>query len=605
MKVNPNDFKHLPQGKQFVEVLEKMFALKEGESPYALHQQLLQLISHTISKDSIPYTLPYLVALAIESRDFSFVNLLGNVKLGFYHRGDVDKLSPTQLRQYLAGLHNIRQKLPLTKIENTDTMDKDFKSLYVWNSIILYSFSNQILPLSKCGRFTTPFKVECLHCRNDIHSLYIDGENPENTKSITPAPKPQPWNGLFCDDLYPLMATACDHLNEEYFAKILPYVFGTYRCTVCEKENRVIDAMARYQPENAPPPFTPTVEFLRRLELLMLNLEVPGEKWEFAKFIVAQYRNIQGLHSPEALFTILQAITNVGKGFAPDMQEMLLAHAMEELQYVPEDFPEWEKIYCYLGMCHELMEKYPQAQEYLEKSVAFSLEHHGEGDSKTLRCQEVMAMYLSRQVAEIPEEPLLEHYQRLLKDPKKNEIMLRIFRFTLVRCYDQQEKYKEALEIQEEILSQAQDSTNYGQCLMMTAALQEKLGEYEKGKENFLVSIEILGKPFNLAPDWKKLPSKKTMPPQNALKSLRFYAACLKGLSACQLGLGEHKEALKTVEKAIDFWQWGNMPKEKALVDIYVLAGNCAKAMGRDKQCNEFMNKSLEVLQEIEKNKAK
>ncbi|MFI3254862.1 MAG: tetratricopeptide repeat protein [Eubacteriales bacterium] len=579
MKINENDFKKLPQGKEFVAILEKMFALKEGESPFPLYEELLKLVSMTVAFDSVPVLFPYLVALAMESRDFTFVNFVGNLKLGFYHRGDLKKLSPANLREYLGGLHNMRTRLPLVGIQNIAEMGKEFTSLYFWNAFTLYSYSHDVVALSKRGQFTSAFKVECAHCGNDIHSLYIDGKNPEKTETIVPAEKPEPWDGLFCDDLYAPMVAVTENLQEEYFSKILPYVFGTYRCSICEKENNVMEAMARYAATEQPC-FVPTLEYLKQLELLTLQLMIPEEKWEFCKFLVGQYRNLEGKHSPNALLVILQITQGMRQGFAPDMHRKLLAHCEKELSFVPENTPILWRIYQLFATTWEFHGDLEKAEDYFQKAFDFADSTIGLDSVEALALYEAKAFYQSRRLTENQEAPLLEHEAKLLKDPEKHATRLHIFHMALVGVYEKQEKYPEAIEVQKKLLERVAGKEAEGDFLGKLGDLLAKAGQEKEAQEALEQSLACHLKSLNIKGEKGKL-SKKEKP--KAIQKVISACRCHYRMAEIAFEGGDYALAVTNTERALELWDWGVNLSDGFLADIYYLLGHSQWKMGKSK----------------------
>ncbi len=582
MKINENDFKKLPQGKEFVAILEKMFALQEGESPFPLYEELLKLISMTVASDSVPVLFPYLIGLTVNSRDFTFVNFVGNMKLGFYHRGDLKKLPPANLREYLGGLHNLRSRLPLAGIQNIDQLGKEFISLYFWNVFTLYSYSHDIVALSRRGQFTSAFKVECAHCGNDIHSLYINGENPEKTESITPAPKPEPWDGLFCDDLYAPMMTVADNLNEEYFSKILPYVFGTYRCSICEKENNVMEAMARYA-STEQPCFIPDLEFLKRLELLTLQLVIPEEKWEFCKFLVGQYRNLQGKHSPNALLLILQVAQGMRQSLVPDMQRKILAHCEEELPYIPEDNALLWRIYQHLATTQEFHGNMEKAEEYFQKAFAIADEAIGLDSAEALSLHEAKAFYLSRRLTENKEAPLLEHENKLLADPEKNATRLHLFRMALVGVYESLENYPKAIETQKALCEKVSGKEAEGDFLGRLGDIMRKSGDAQGAQEVLEQSLNCHLTVLNIKGEKGKLPKKDKTEIKNKLQRVLSACRCHYQMGEIAFEKEEYAIAIAQGERALELWAWGVDVSDGFLADIYFLVGHSQYKLGKPK----------------------
>ncbi len=588
MKINENDFKTLPQGKKLMAVLEKMAQTKPGDSSMPFFQEMMAMISSTTGGETVSVILPYLVQLAVDTKDFSYVNMVLHLKLGFYHRGNIDKMPLMKLRQYLSSIHAMRNSLPIFQVESLKKEPEEFKTLYLWNASLVYSFSAEASVLSTLGRFDGPFKVECPHCRNDIHSLYIDAENLENIKNITPAPVPETWDGLFCDDLYPVMMTAGSFMEEKYFTKILPYVYGNYRCTVCEKESKVIDAVRKYQSQEMPW-FQASEDFLKRLEFLLTQTNLPAEKWMLSQFIVSQYRNVHGVHSPEALVSLLRGMQTYLLESTPEMQDKLMSYCEKEFAFVSEEFGEWYKIYQYMGNNLEKLGQIEKAEGFLSKAVEMAEEKFGKDHKETLSATESWVIFQSKHKSEVPEEPLLAYRLRLLENPEENKLRLQMFRFVLIRCYKEQEKFAQAIELMEDLLSQSKTDDVRGDCLYMLAELQENAKEIDTARENYEKALNLLEK--SLTEDNSKAPV-----PSGLQSPRRKYAClCLFRLAFYQVEEGNHRKALKYLEKSMGLAQKSVVFKRTEQKEMLELSVTCYRQLGKEKQA-KAMEAELEKL---------
>lgn len=309
MKINEKDFKHLVDGKEFVSILKKLNSLPKGGNPHPYFERLMILISSRMAQDIVPILYPYLVAFATESDDFAYINFLVNMKLGFYLRGDMNRLSDEHIREYLGGMYHMRTQMGMIAPKEDLGWPDEFKSMYLWNGMMLYSHSPDLLLLSRQGHFDKAFKVKCPCCGNDVHSLCIDVKNPENMSKITPCDLPEKSGEvLFFDDIMGTFWHIFHDFGEEYFVKVLPYVYGSYECTKCHETSRVADAMKCEQFENDPP-FRPTEELMKRLnDIILEDFSVNVvEKWMIICYSVSLHRQYYGLNSMRALWLPVQA----------------------------------------------------------------------------------------------------------------------------------------------------------------------------------------------------------------------------------------------------------------------------------------------------------
>lgn len=598
MKVNGNDFKHLPNGQQYIEVLEALFQMKQGESPYPQYEKLLQLISQSVMGHSVPVVFPYMVALSVERGDLVFVNFLCNLKLGFYHQGDLSRQNPAVLREYLAGLHNVGQKFPLAGPSNLSELTGDFTSFFLWNSAIFRCFSHEILAFSSKQRFETAFKVECPHCGNDIHSLYINGKEPEKTEGITPAAAPGAWDGLFWDDLYTAMSHCGKNLNEEYYTKILPYVYGTYRCTVCEKESVVMDAMLAKDRSDRPG-FLYEDRFLQQLEVLLFQMQIPAEAWEMCRFLVAQYRNRDGLHSAKAFLLLLRTTQVFLKRFPAEMKELIYQNCAKELAEIDPECQEMGRIYQYYAVLLEQQGQVAEAESYFQKSFPLVTKVYGEESLELLGAEEMYAFFQSRQREQDKELPLLPIYEKMKKIENKNKIRVQMFRFALKDCYRNEKKYPEAVAVMKELVAaETKEHLKHEYQYFLGEALAES-GAEEEAKaqlhQSYVAHLNMMAMPEN----WKTLGKKERKTFRISPKTLQFASQTAFYLGRLQDKSGD--EGIKWTQECIALQE---LMGERGTVmkgDAYHYLAKCYEVQQDGKQEKRYLEKAKTVYEVLAK----
>ncbi len=603
MKINESLFEPLNNGKEMVKVLKEMAVLKPEDSPFPLYEKLLGFIAQTHAEQSVPVIFPYLAEIARTQKNIVYLNFVANTKLGFYHRGNLSRLTPEQIREYLASLYNLRKNVPLITDGLLKDSEEKFKSLYLWNGVMLHSYSKEAYLLSRLGQFESPFKVQCRHCGNSTHSLYIDGANPEKTESITPAEKPEPWEKLFCDDLYPFMMSITEQHEEKFFSKVLPYLYGTYTCSVCEKENQVIDALGCYVREEQSW-FVAPLEMLLQMEVVSARLSTPAERWEFVKFVVAQYRVIEGIHSPRALSFILRTLMQFWDGYSPDMQQNLKDYCLKEFTFVPEDSSLYGDLQQYLGNLMEKDGKPEVAQEYYDKSLAYAKENFGLDAPEALGVQEAIAFFKSRQLKTGKEAPLLEVYDLVKKHAKDKPIRLQLFRLALRQCYEAQENFVEAVKIQEELIADLTSEERLGEFQNILGALYLKAGEKEKAKDTLESSLNICLKAVGMSAVEAKFPKKiKKNNAEQAREATSVLYAALSCYRLAEIALedGEHKTVTDYARRGSAVLDWGIPVPVTVKGDLLMVEAENLKAQGKDQEAKTFAEKALKVYELTEK----
>lgn len=532
MKINQEHFKSLSNGKDIINVLQEMDAVGSSDSAVPLYQQLMKLFAEAQSPDAVSVVFPYLVQLAEEKKDLLLANLVVNTKLGFYHRGNLDALSPKQMQEYLGCLYHLRNKFPVLVPGLLDNQNDEFVSSYLWNATMLHSFGKEAYLFSALGQFKGPFQVKCRHCGDDKHKLEIVGSEPSKTEGITPAGTPEPWEKLFCDELYPFMLEVCALHNETLFQNILPYFFGTYQCPDCGKENQVADAFGCHIRETQPW-CVMSLAHLQQLEMVAARVPSSAERWEFTKFIVAQYRIIEGNKSPRALSFYFRHSMQFWNDYSDEMKEGCLNYAKAQIEFVPEDSSLYGDLWQYLGNLYEKAGKLQAANAYYDKSLAHAKESYGLEAGESLGIQESIAFCKSRQLEKDKEAPLLEVYDLVKKHGVEKPVRLNLFRIALRQCYESQEKFVEATQVQEDIISMLTNEKGLGEQQYLLACLYQKAGETAKAKDLWETSLLTCLKTAGVVQGEKSLPKP---PKAGSATALRFAKDVLHvGLSSSRL----------------------------------------------------------------------
>lgn len=581
MKINEQDFKHLPDKKEFITVLKKLNSLGENDNPHPYFERLMMLISGHMASEIVPILYPYLVALTVESEDFSFINFLVNMKLGFYLRGDLNQLSDEKIRQYLGGMYGLRSTIGTKPPEGGVDWPEDFKSMYLWNALMIYSHSPDLLVLSRQGHFDKAFKVKCPHCGNADHSLCIDVNNMDNTSKITPATTPEKKDEvLFFDDIYNSFWWVFESFGETYFSKVLPYVYGEHECTKCNQTSKVIEAMRAAQFVDDPP-FVATEALLERLEKLVMD-DYSGnmaEKWMLTQFSVSLHRGLYGEKSLKSYILPTKASHMFPNMLGTQGEAFLISEVERTLEGSTEPTVDRGELMRFLLL---LLKKQKDEEgniknldkiwKYTDEVIDIFTKECGTED-KTTRIVILNKVLFQSQQAEGSEKiKILEDFYGsidLEKDPDTAE-RLEVF---LSEGYSEESNFEKAIfykKRQMEHISKdyGDDSDIYADYLVELGEIHQKANETTEAKscyeKAFEIQIREIGEDFQLPPllkEWskgKKKLTKKLKEEIDLFHPVGIVCETLKNMGDLHLQLGAFSEALKEYEKASELWDWMN-----------------------------------------------
>lgn len=498
MKIKEQDFKNIPQKKEFVAVLKKLNSLPDGGNPHPFFEELMLLLSGHLAQDVVPTVYPYLVAFAVERSDFAYFNFIINLKIGFYLRIDISSLPEKEIREYLGGMFHLRSQIGLSATEQAINMDEDFKSIYLWNAMMLYSHSPDLLALSRHGRFEKPFKVKCPHCDNDVHSLCINVDDMQHTSHITPADAGESlMEILFFDDVYGVFKKVCDSFQEKYFSRVLPYVYGTYECSQCNGRSLVIEALKNYQFQEEKS-FIPREEFLEKMQQVVLtDYDMhPTEQWVLTQFIVSGYRAMEGNYSLKALHALLNIgaqkpnmLGAEGDDFILEGVEKILALNQEKSHIRGEIF------YHLIQIFKRRTGENEKISKYYEEIVLLYIQLFGEGEEKTQTALFHQKLHIASMNPE-EETVILSQYYENLNKITQNESMEQLARH-LSHLFAKQGEFSRAVTWKEKELSHKErkyesNSLEHGVFLTELGYMYQQAGDLIQGEKTFLRSLELI-----------------------------------------------------------------------------------------------------------------
>lgn len=606
MKIKEQDFKNIPQKKEFVAVLKKLNSLPEGGNPHPYFEEIMLLLSGHLAQYIVPTIYPYLVAFAVERSDFAFFNFVINLKIGFYTRVDLSLLTQQEIREYLGGMFHLQASLGLVPTEEDLNMDDEFKSLYLWNAMMLYSASPDVLVISRQGRFSKPFKVKCPHCENDVHSLCINVDNMEHTSNITPAADEEPLTKLyFFDDIFGVFKGICDAFQEKYFSKVLTYVYGTYECGQCKKTSRVIDAMKNYQ-FHEDPPFIPTDEFLEHMLNIVVNDAAmhPTEQWMMTQFVVSGYRAMEGMNSLKALRALLYVRSEKHNILGPDGDGYALEGAEKILSINQEKtFTRGEILAYLIDLLKKEIGNDEKITEYYQEIIALYSTLFGGENEKTIGACLQEKLHLASMNPEKEVGILTEYYESLNK-VTQNESMDLLARHLSHFCA-KKGNFQEAVAWKEKELTHKEkkyesNSLEHGVFLTELGYMYQKVGNLVEGERIFLQSIDLIHagllEKYHLPDTFFQGKLKKNGTHSNSLYlDANGFCVAYNFLGDLYTEKKDHKKALECYENGMKLREWITDFKGLEIARSYLKQANGWKELGDKKKGKALAEKAVKL----------
>lgn len=313
LKENEKAMKQLPHGREILSVMKSLEKLGKGQSSVQLLQRLIYLVSQEEQGALMPLLYPRLLALTLSSGDMFCVTTFRCLRMNFYMREDLEGLTDLQIREYVGGLYRMRYHVPITPQKEVE-LPSEFVTAYVWEAVLFWGHSWDLLCLERGGKFDGAFKVACPHCGNDVHSLVIDSEDLSKSSKIRPRfTEISQDQMLFCLDFYKFFYQIAQAHQEEHYTKILPYLYGTYQCGKCGESSVVMDALQSYLFREKQP-FLASDRFLSRIWSLVVDegCDDLREKWELIRYYMALYHQRKDLDWLSAYLLPLEACVTFG-----------------------------------------------------------------------------------------------------------------------------------------------------------------------------------------------------------------------------------------------------------------------------------------------------
>ncbi len=308
MKINKAHFSIIENSNLRALLLKTLTDITCDKSPASFSILLNAILRECNDSRVAIYVFNYLTQVALDTGNIDFAFLLANTKASLFY------LNPSLLSRYDIELY-LEDVFELSKAFATFPQKDDslewsfsFKTFYSWAAFMLKSFSLDTLAFNKYRDFKGTFHVECLHCQNDLHSLYID----KDSTTITIDNIVSEWDGIFIDETFSYLYSVLDNMNEDNLIHQLPYVYGSYTCSVCNKTNSVINSILRYI-QNNEEIFLPTQDYIDAVTEVYNFIPYTNykKKWFVALYIFNLYNLHYGVGNLLSSLFITEAIISL------------------------------------------------------------------------------------------------------------------------------------------------------------------------------------------------------------------------------------------------------------------------------------------------------
>lgn len=450
MKLNKKDFEEFENANRILSILLQMQSIDE---PYSL----LKKIQYPNLKCAI-VVFPYLVNISMRSQDIRFVRYLAHFKLSFLSF-DMNTLSDDVLQRYIYSLYLLKTTLPYHFQDDSDDKshwDSAYKTYYMWLCILHHHNSYQSLAFHQYNTFEKAFHVECRHCHNDVHSIFID----PTADSIQPTTfELQEHEPLFFYDIMQSIMPTLTIIHEEKLSVALPYLYGTYTCSICGSKNIVIDAITEHL-IHSKKIILPSDEYIQRI-VSMIDTISPSSKqdvyrkWSLVLYAISLYDVRYGHNHLDRYLLALKTTQEAGYNITNTFVLLEEALSVAKLPHQPKE--KVALVYRLAGSLYAssifYVKQYPhKAIKYHHKAYVLYTELFGKDHKETCLCEQDY-YYSVAQISNDHMNDLLDFIKKRESDLLFSPEELANLYEKMSRLYQKKEDFISAIFYQKKFLS--------------------------------------------------------------------------------------------------------------------------------------------------------
>ena len=232
-------------GTAAAEVLQRMVK-DEGEALQAdLRQLALALMRGTRVNELTAAAFPHLVAQALLHRQIydrlSILNLLSVLKplmLG----ADLSGMEERLWQGYWESVYQLqRMTAHYLQPEACAELNEENRPFLARLYFLLVGQAADTLPFLLYSPFDAAFHIKCLDCGCDLYSMHVTPDALGEIPDITPCADEAAGGAV-----YQWFMDVLRRMEEPYYSKIMPYLYGFNRCPVCGQSNQVMALAQAY-----------------------------------------------------------------------------------------------------------------------------------------------------------------------------------------------------------------------------------------------------------------------------------------------------------------------------------------------------------------------
>lgn len=498
----------------------------------------------------------------------------------------------------------------------------------IYMTIMLHSCEPMVF--SMYHPFQQAFHVSCPHCGNDIHSLYVNVEEPDKCSHIIQAAIPKGTQGeiLLPEDTYQWFYQYLSDAEEEYYIRLLPYLYGNHICGKCKQPYRVIDGMTEYIKKFYISIPIPTKKEIEKNQKHAKENQKKGN-YEKALFYHMYALFLQEELSDKNYVDIAKIYLQISTDYTFMLQyqhQKLFAKKAVAILEGWKDVPlELAKAYRMVGVAYakgcveeeEKQKEFAKAEEYYNKAKEIFDRELGIGNDESMHVNYNLALMLAEQQqdAEGGIKLLKENIQLEEEKSSPDEDKIAEIHKTISDIYmEELEDYKNSIHHFQPYLDYI--CKEYGEDSDMAADSYHELAEryqeldeidaaakyYERALE---ININEMGKVYLLPSMFKKAATGMlkllniNKDDQELMQRSMSTAESFDDIGFLYLEHKKYKKAMKAFYKALALRKWVFQHPTKEFGDSYANIAKVYEAQEKIKEMAEAYRKAISIYKEV------
>lgn len=549
------------------------------------------------------------------------IDFIGIIKT-FAHGFDMSTLDRETYRAYYDSIFQVQEFCKnFMNVHDLGKLKKEDKSMFCVTYLSIMSFSKDAYAFLLNKPFDQAFHVKCPECGNDIHSLYISIEKNDISSQIKPVFKDfKEWDGLDYEDVYLWFGSFLNRIGEIYYLKLLPYLYGTNRCSVCGKKYIVMEGIKNYLTEYVQEAARPSKEeaqfVLETAEALMLE----GE-YEKALCYCRLALSFEKDTNAAAVYLLIGSCYNFLHKYGKE--RCSIQKAVDLLERNGNCHAELAEAYKRLGNAYsadyenEDNNDYEKAVSCYQKSIEIYNDEFGEGSKHSNGVYYNLALLYADGLKDGEKSIFL---LKKLLDSMEGESFweeeeIAEYNKTISYVYEEYMKeYDKAIHYYKVYLEYVmkeygENSEIAADCYREFAELYEKQGEAETAAEFYecalKINIDEMGKVYILPPVFKKAGtrvlklSKKEQNPMDLMHRSMSAAESYDDIGDLYFGKENFKKAIKCYEKALALREWVFRNPVRECGDSHYKLAELYRELGNNKELIKEYTAALRVYHQV------